>query len=227
MYQEEFVEASPSGPRPFGEMPSLWLKVLEMDEAFFAQEAPRASGTNTLISVLIITGVAIIAAVISTLIGSSLQAAFLPPEYRESALVGAGAGVTGALCGGLFGGLIGFYLGNGFIYLVARILGGSGDYGTHTYLVSLFIVPIGIVTGALSIIPCVGPLVALVISIYGIVLNVRAVKVTHNLTTGKSVVAVLSPAILGILLACIVILMLTLIGGAVGGVFEELMYELQ
>lgn len=227
MYQEEFVEASPSGPRPFGEMPSLWLKVLEMDEAFFAQEAPQASGTNTLISVLIITGVAIIAAVISTLIGSSLQAAFLPPEYRESALVGAGAGVTGALCGGLFGGLIGFYLGNGFIYLVARILGGSGDYGTHTYLVSLFIVPIGIVTGALSIIPCVGPLVALVISIYGIVLNVRAVKVTHNLTTGKSVVAVLSPAILGILLACIVILMLTLIGGAVGGVFEELMYELQ
>lgn len=226
MYQEEFIESS-AGPRPFGEIPSLWLKIFEMNEEFFAQEAPRASGTNTFISVLIITGVAVVAAVISTLIGSGLQAAILPPEYRDAALVGAGAGITGAVCGGLLGGLIGFYLGNGFVYLAARILGGTGDYVTQTYLASLFTVPIGIVSGVLSIIPCVGPIIALVISIYGIVLNARVVKVTHNLTTGKSVVAVLSPAIIGMLLACFVIVVLTLLGGAVGGVFEEMMYELQ
>ncbi len=227
MYEEEFVAASPAGPRPFGDIPALWLKILEMDETFFAQEAPRASGTNTFISVLIVTGVAVVAAVLSTLISGGLQAAILPPEYRESALVGAGAGVTGAICGGLFGGLIGFYLGNGFIYLAARLLGGNGDYTTHTYLVSLFTVPIGAVSGVLSIIPCAGPIIALIISIYGIVLNARAVKVTHNLPTGKSVVAVLSPALLGILLACFVIVVMMMLGPAVGEVFEEMMYELQ
>ena len=49
MYQDQSsAYASPispvdTSPRPFGEIPPLWVKVTQMTEDFFAQEAPRAS----------------------------------------------------------------------------------------------------------------------------------------------------------------------------------------
>ena len=69
--------------------------------------------------------------------------AFLPPEYKEAAAVGAG---QNALCSALIGTLIGFYLSNGLVYLGARIFGGTGDFTTQAYLASLFAVPVGIVS---------------------------------------------------------------------------------
>jgi len=221
-----------TSPRPFGEIPSLWFKVLQMTEDFFAREAPRASGSNVLISLAILAvATAILGAIssgISSLLGTSFQSQFLPPEYRDLAGASIGGGVAGALCSGLIGTFIGFYLGNGLIYLGARIFGGSGDFGTQTYLQSLFAVPLGIVSGAAGLIPCVGLLAALVVSIFGLVLTVRAVKVAHNLDTGKAVAAILVPmAALFLIVVCLVMVPLILLGPTIGEVFEDIVNNLQ
>jgi len=234
MYEEQSSAYGSPGlpmdmsPRPFGEIPSLWVKVFQMTEQFFAQEAPRASGSNTLISILILAVISAVLSAISSLIGGGISTAFLPPEAREFAAVGAGQSAVSSLCGGIIGALVGFYLGNGLVYLGARVLGGTGGYGTQTYLVSLFAVPLGIVSGLAGLVPCVGLIVALAVSVYGIVLNVRAVKVTHDLTTGKAVAAILVPAILvGVVVACLVIVLLALLGPTIGEVFEDILNNLQ
>jgi hypothetical protein len=224
--EEQFL--APTSPRPFGEIPGLWVKVTQMTEEFFAQEAPRASGSNTLISVLILAAATAVLSAISTVILGGAQTAFLPPEYREMAGAGAGGGALGTLCTGLVGTLVGFYLSNGLVYLGARVLGGSGDFGTQTYLQSLFAVPIGIVASALNLVPCVGLIAALAVAAYGIILNVRSVKVVHDLTTGKAVVAVLVPALLlALLAACGVITLLAVLGPAINDVFQNIVTNMQ
>jgi hypothetical protein len=226
MYEEQFPPKA--SPRPFGEIPGLWTKVLQMTEEFFAQEAPRASGSNTLISVLILAVVTTVLSGISSLIWGGAQMAFLPPEYREAMAVGAGQNVLCSLCSTLIGALAGFYLGNGLVYLGARIFGGTGDFTTQAYLASLFAIPVGIVSGLAGLVPCVGLIVALAVSVYAVVLNVRAVKVVHNLTTGQAVAAVLVPAlVIGVLVACLVVVMLVILGPAIGNVFENIVTNLE
>ena len=225
MYEEQFPP--PASPRPFGEIPGLWTKVLQMTEQFFAQEAPRASGSNTLISILIMAVVSSVLASISSLIWGGTQMAFLPPEYQEMA-VGAGSNVVCSLCSTLIGAAIGFYLSNGLVYLGARIFGGSGDFTTQAYLASLFAVPVGIVSGLVGLVPCVGLIAVLAVSVYAVVLNVRAVKVAHNLTTGQAVAAVLVPAlVIGALVACLAVVGLAILGPAIGNVFENIVTNLE
>ena len=226
MYEEQF--SPPASPRPFGEIPGLWTKIFQMTEQFFAQEAVRASGSNTLISVLIMGVVSSVLATISSLIWGGTQMAFLPPEYREAMAVGAGSNVVCSLCSTLIGTAIGFYLSNGLVYLGARIFGGTGDFTTQAYLASLFAVPVGIVSGLVGLVPCVGLIAVLAVSVYAVVLNVRAVKVTHNLTTGQAVAAVLVPAlIIGAIVACLVVVGLAVLAPAIGNVFENIVTNLE
>ena len=226
MYEEP-IPAQRS-PRPFGEIPGLWAKVLQMTEEFFAQEAPRASGSNTLIGLLIMAVATTVLTAISSLIWGGAQMAFLPAEYRETFAQTAGTNVLCSLCSGLVGTFIGFYISNGLVYLGARVFGGSGDFTTQAYLTSLFTVPLGVASAVVGLIPCVGAIAALAASIYAIVLNVRAVKVTHRLETGQAVGAVLLPAlIIFVLVACLAVVGLALLGPAIGNVFENVMDTLQ
>ncbi len=186
-------------PRPFSEIPSLWLKFTRMTEGFFAQEAPRASATNTLISIFIYAVVASMLAAVSSILNVALQRIGLPSDFSEfrNVPIASTAFIVGfSVCAGLVGGLIGFYLSNALNYVGARILGGTGDFTTQAYLTSLFTVPLGIGAGLVSWIPCAGALLGLAISIYLIILEVRAFKVVHRLTTGRAIAAVLGPNLL-------------------------------
>lgn len=227
-------EFSDTRPRPFNQIPKLWLDLVKMTEEYFAQEAPRASAANALIGVLILAVVTAIMSVFSTLLGGGIGMVTAPAAYEDIEvvpLVGllAGMGMYSACCG-LIMTPIGFYIGNGLIYLGARIFGGTGDFNTQVYLQSLFVVPLGIVTSVLSLIyvipylgGCIGIVVGLAIAIYTFVLNVRAVKVTHDLTTGRSVGAILAPALLLLVFVpCIVIVVLALMGPAIGNVFSNI-----
>ena len=86
MSEEQFptYESPPvdTSPRPFGEIPGLWLKVTQMTEEFMAQEASRASGTTVLISVVILAVVSAILSAISSLIWGAIQTAFSGPALR-------------------------------------------------------------------------------------------------------------------------------------------------
>jgi hypothetical protein len=199
-----------------------------MTEEFFALEAPRASGSNVLISVLILSVIGAILSTLSTLISSAVQAALMP-EYGEVFVESIGANIVCTLCGGFIGGIVGFYLSNGLVFLGARIFGGTGDFTRQIYSQSLFAVPIGIASGLMNLVPCLGLIAVLAVSIYAIVLNVRAIKAVHNLTTGRAVAAVffvpavvLVVVLVVIALAILVIVVLALMGPAIGTVFEDI-----
>lgn len=74
---------------------------------------------------------------------------------------------------------------------------------------------------------CIFGLASLAVGIYGIVLNVRAVKVAHHMTTGRAVAAVLVPAaLLLVIIPCVVIVILALLGPAIGNIFEDIVLSI-
>jgi hypothetical protein len=114
---------------------------------------------------------------------------------------------------------ISFLIGMGVQFLGVRIFGGSGSFTTHLYLMAVIQVPVTIlggVTSILSLIPFIGLIAGLAgfgLSIYTLFLIVRAIKVVHNLSTGRAIAAiVLPPIIVVVLLGCL----LTIFGSALG-----------
>jgi len=86
--------------------------------------------------------------------------------------------------------------------ILARALGGVGDFRRHYFAVAAYGAPLTPFNLIFSSIPylnfCTGPLIAL----YGIFLNVRALKSVHQLTWGKATLA--SPSVwLGALELCL------------------------
>ncbi len=236
MYQEPYSQDpyggyggyAPTGPRSFGELPSLWLKFFQMTEDFFRQELPRAGAMNTFLSVLVMSLVGSIIAAVMTLVMGAVQTAIIPEDMRG--MVGGLTGLSGfsAFCGGLFGGIIGFYLGNALMYISAKLFGGTGSFDGQAYLVSLISVPMGILGGLVGFIPYLGSLAGLGLSIYSIVLNVRALKVAHNLTTGKAVGAIFLPIIVfTLLVGSLIALFVALAGPEMGDLFQEMLREME
>jgi len=216
-------EPSGAGPRPFGEIPSLWTKVTQMTEDWLAQEAPRASGSNTLVGVLIYAVAAAIFTPISTLINQGVNNAIFGSQAGDMPGISGGETLALVFCCSILIAPLAFYIINGLNYLAAVLLGGKGAYSTQAYLVSLFYVPLGLVGLLASLIPCLGALVSLAVGIYYLVLNVRAMKVVHNLTTGRALVSVLWPVVLALFLACCgVLFALILAGPAIGTVFSNI-----
>jgi len=204
---------SSATPRPFREIPGLWLKVYHMDETFFADEALRVSGRNTVVGVFV-SGVALAAEFI--LAGATTNIftknfGSNPIEVLTLIFIILAVPMT----------LISFYLDTGLRALGALIFGGKGNFTTLAYLVSLFYVPLIIIAGLLGLIPFVGSLIGLVFAIYEIVLSVRAIKVAYKLGTGRAVGAYFAPVILLLFIPVCVIGILALLGPAIGTIFSN------
>jgi hypothetical protein len=88
---------------------------------------------------------------------------------------------------GLIGTFMGFFISLGVAMLVARALGGVGDFKTYAYAISVFDVPLGIADAASILIPPISPIVFIVGLGYSIYLGVLATSSVHRLSTGKSV----------------------------------------
>ena len=122
------------------------------------------------------------------------------------------AGFFTALGGWLstaFGRLTAFLAYGIWVLLFAKLLGGNGGVDRFFGLTALFAVP-----NLLSIfapIPCVGPMVAFVGWIWGVVVYIKAVQVSQRFTAGRAVVAALLPAVILILLA-VILSVLAMIG---------------
>jgi len=215
-----------SSPRTFGEITSLWLKVFQMDEAFFAAEAPRTSSSNTLVALLIYAVVAVFVAFVQRAIGfrSLLFSRFLGnhPNLNIPICLPLIVIVTVP---------IGYYIGIGLIHIGANIFGGKGSFTTLAYLVSLFRVPLGIVAGVLGLIPCLGALIALAAAIFEIVLSVRAIKVTYRIGTGQAIGAFFVPAIvlfiiILVILAVIAVIIFAIMGPTFGNIFSNIIQNM-
>jgi hypothetical protein len=110
-----------------------------------------------------------------------------------------GTGVLEAFLGAF----IGFFLMVGLVYLAAKVLGGSGSFLEHSYLLALIYVPLQLIASVAGLVPVLGGLVGAAAAIYMVVLVVMAVASVHRLTIGTAVVAVILPVILTVLLVVV------------------------
>jgi hypothetical protein len=85
------------------------------------------------------------------------------------------------------------------VLVVANLLGGSARLPDFLGMVSLYAIP-GLL-GLFGPIPCVGVLLALIGTIWGIVVYIKAVTVATKLDAGRAVLAFFAPAVILILLA--------------------------
>jgi hypothetical protein len=140
----------------------------------FAAEVPRTSQNRLIMSV----GLATVIAAVLGLIGGLLS-----------------GNATGFI-GSLIGTPIGFFLGQGVIFLIAKMVGGNGNYMEQSWVMSTFWAPILIVSN----IPIIGGILGLLGGLYSLYLTYLALQPTHRMDSTKALTVV------GILIAIVVVL---------------------
>jgi hypothetical protein len=97
-----------------------------------------------------------------------------------------------------------FFLGAGLLWLMAKMFGGqNSDFMTHSYLLSLSYTPTRVVAGLVSIIPCIGALVGLVLGLYQIYLAGLAMQASQRMEAGRAQMAAWIGAAVILLLVCV------------------------
>ncbi|MBI2445240.1 YIP1 family protein [Candidatus Micrarchaeota archaeon] len=110
--------------------------------------------------------------------------------------------------------VIGSFISAGIYFVFAKLLGGTGDFKTHYYLPSLYVIPVTVLTLVLNMIPFLGSILGFVLGLYNLYLMTLAYKEAHGLSTLKAVLVWLLPIIVIILL--VVLLMGSLIAVIAG-----------
>lgn len=171
-----------------------------------------------------------LSSVVSVLISSLIQAAFgtniLPEELDDFAALSFGFSLV---CGVIIVPIItviSFAVFTAITQLIAGALVGTGSYEKLAYTWAAYLAPLSLINGVLSGIPYVNCL-AIPLGIYGLVLNVIAVKAVNQFDWGKAVISSLA-VLFGIfvLVAVCVIVILAVLGPAIGTVFSNIIQEL-
>ena len=216
-------EVTQTASRPFSQIPRLWLKFFKMDLVFFDVEKEYSSVRNTILGILCISIIAPIQFVISFLV-SSIAAG---NQIASQLVLPQASFIYAAFCISIFLIPISFFITTGIVHIGALIVGGRGQFSKFTYLFSIFYAPYYIISALLSfiyLIPSIGrcllPIVSIPMVVYAFVLEVRTIKVVHGISTGKSLLAIFLPIILLFTISCILIVILALLGPAIGSVFS-------
>lgn len=219
----------PGGPdRPFYE---TWIQAVTSPSVDTYKEIinePKAGVGRAILWILLSGVVSIVFAMIGQLVFGSMTSLLEGAGADELVTQGVGV-VVWAICfipvAAVFI-LIWSFIYVGLIHLVAGMLGGTGTFDKLYYAYAAFSSPITMVSSFLSMIPFVGILSA-PISLYALVLTVIAVSSSHDLDTGKSVVATLSWVLVSCLCACLVIVLIMITGAAVSDVFTDIINQMQ
>lgn len=99
--------------------------------------------------------------------------------------------------------VLGLMINGGVQFLIAKALGGGGTYTRTVYALGAYLAPITLISMIISVIPLVNCL-SIVISIYSIVLNVRALKAAHYMDTTRALMVVFLPGILIFIILCLI-----------------------
>jgi hypothetical protein len=134
---------------------------------------------------------------------------YLSPAARR-ALVQAPAESFGAIIGVP----LGFFISMGILYVIARLLGGQGTFLAQSYVSSLFLAPLGVISSVVGIVPVFGALVAFAAFLYQIVLQMFAVMAVHRLSGGRATAAIFLPVAVELLL----VLVLLIVAASVVGI---------
>jgi len=73
------------------------------------------------------------------------------------------------------------------VFLVGRMMGGTGRFGEIAYDLALFTAPLAVIQTALGIIPVVGSLLTMPLSIYSLYLTYLAIQCGMNLPSSRAI----------------------------------------
>jgi hypothetical protein len=229
MNLEEQSTPNENAPRPFREIPGLWIRFWQMTDSFFQNELSRVSVPNTLYGILVYAGLSTLITVVISLLRWIINSITMPSLTQSTEYTTImGISMVSTCCIGLLMYPLSFYLNNGITYLGALVFGGKGSFNSQAYLSSLFVVPIGLLSSAftiISLIPTFGAYIYYAIT-FGMVIvhyifTIRAVKAVHNFTSGKAIAAVLSPLALLLIPICLIGILMAM-GPMIGNVFSTI-----
>ena len=104
-------------------------------------------------------------------------------------------------------GIIGFAIWAGIQNIFAVLLGGTGYYTRTAYALAAFTAPMTILTSLFLIVPIVGQCLAIPLSFYTLVLNVRALRASHSLSILAALGVVFGPSIFLMIFVCLAMVM--------------------
>ena len=176
-----------------------------------------------------------IASTLGTLVAGLLQALVLAMGFGQGGTQlysqMAGGSIVSVICAAPIAGgvsVLGFMIGTGVIQWVAKLFGGTGTFNKLAYVMGAISVPITLVSSIItpfSVITYLGIVIGLLsfaLGCYAIYLEVLAVKAVNQFSWGKAIGSVILPAlVIGLLCACIVVVVLLLLGPAIGNVFSQ------
>ncbi len=115
---------------------------------------------------------------------------------------------------------------------ISRLMGGIGTYSQLLYGIATYSVPISIISVIVSLFTVASPFVvfclSLPLSLYSLVLFVTAINAVNQFGWGKSVASgIVIPLVIFGLIACGVIVVLSLLGPQIGDVFSEIIRTLE
>jgi len=146
-------------------------------------------------------------------------------EGPEATGVMVGSSLTCLICGAPISALLsvlGLVIIGGITQLIAGALGGTGTYSELVHAFAAYMAPLTLITSVLGAIPYINFL-TIPLGIYGIVLNVIAVRAVHQFGWGKAIASsVLILVGILVLVACVVIGILLLLGPVIGNVFSNI-----
>jgi len=131
----------------------------------FAAEVPRTSQNRLIMSVGLATVIAAVLGLIGGLFSGHLVSSFI---------------------GSLIFTPVGFFIGQGVIFLIAKLLGGNGSYMEQSWVMSTFWAPILIVGN----IPIIGGILGLLGGLYSLYLTYLALQPTHRMDSTKALTVV-------------------------------------
>jgi len=176
-----------------------------------------------------------IASTLGTLVAGLLQALVLAMGFGQGGTQlysqMAGGSIVSVICAAPIAGgvsVLGFMIGTGVTQWVAKLFGGTGTFNKLAYVMGAISVPITLVSSIItpfSVITYLGIVIGLLsfaLGCYAIYLEVLAVKAVNQFSWGKAIGSVILPAlVIGLLCACIVVVVLLLLGPAIGNVFSQ------
>jgi hypothetical protein len=168
----------------------------------------------------------VVAGVIAGVLAALAATFFSMPLATTGALGQAFAGmaVVGVLISTPIMAVIGWLIGSIVYFIFAKLLGGKGSYATQSYLLALYSAPVMVLSAVFGLIPVVGSVLGLLLSLYGLYLLTMALKSAHGFDTIKAALCWVIPAVIMVVLVLVlgVAILGSILGGMVGGSLPSL-----
>lgn len=82
--------------------------------------------------------------------------------------------------------IVTWLIGSGILYIFAKIFNGKGSYTAQSYLIAIYSAPLIIISAILALIPVIGMVTNVMISLYSVILLTLSLKQCHRVSISKA-----------------------------------------